>query len=281
MINLKTPEEIVFIRTACEALSNWMEQCIVNLQAGEYLNGIQIAADLKKYTANLNVKSFRQDSLTKVWQMPFSWQKNQNDEEFGSPVCISVDDEIVHSRPTEKKFVPGNIITIDAGLSYYGWHADMARTVIFGFEDDAEGVIPAHAKLINGCRNALYQAYDQCKPGNTLKDISAAISTKARKYGFGVVIDYMGHGIGKELHEEPKICNRPGIFLQYDSIVLRPGMVFCIEPIFTLNNRHTTKAPDNWRIWTQDASMAVHFESEILITKEGHEVLTKLTGEYS
>ena len=274
MIHLKTSEEIALIKVACEALSDWMEDCIARLQNGDYYSGMHIKEDFIEYAASLNEPN-------KAWKMPFSWQKNNAGEEFGSPVCISVNDEIVHSRPTNIKFAPGDVITVDAGLSYYGWNADMARTAIFGSKNNAERAIPAHTKLINSCRNALYQAYDQCIPGNKIRDISTAISQEAKKHHFGVVLDYTGHGIGKNLHEEPRICNAPDIFSQYDSIILRPGMVFCLEPLFTLNNRHTTKAPDDWRVWTQDGSIAVHFESEILITQEGHEVLTKLTGEYS
>jgi methionyl aminopeptidase len=276
MIKLRTPEEIVLIKTACNALSEWMEQCVVNLEIGStYQNGQDIAKELNTYLAHLIYKDHN-----KIWDTPFFWQRNKDGKEFASPLCISINDEIVHSRPTDKKFKTGDIITLDAGLSCDGWCADMARTVAFGAGPDMDGIKEFHYILINICRAALYKAYDQCKPGNTLKDVSTAIYTTANKHNLGTVIDYMGHGIGKNLHEEPRIPNIPELFPHYDSIILRPGMVFCLEPMFTLGKGYTTLAPDKWRVWTQDGSMAAHFESQILITEEGCEVLTKLAGEY-
>ena len=112
MINLKTPEEIVFIRTACNALSGWMESCVGNLRAGTgYFNGFDIELDFLQYLDYL-----RRSCTKHPWDTPFCEQKNSNGEEFGSPVCISVNDEVVHSRPSETKFVFGDIITLDAGF---------------------------------------------------------------------------------------------------------------------------------------------------------------------
>jgi methionyl aminopeptidase len=216
MINLKTPKEIRFIKTACNTLSGWMEGCVSNLRRGTgYFNGVDIELDLEQYLDYL-----RRSCTKQIWDTPFSYQRNQNNA-FGSPVCISINDEIVHSRPTERKFKVGDVITVDAGLSYGGWNADMARTIIFGAGYNMDGVRDDHRLLIECGQNALYDAYDQCKPGNTLRNISTAISRVGK-----------GHG-----------------------------------------------TPDTWKIWTQDGSLAAHFESEILITEEGHEVLTALAGE--
>jgi methionyl aminopeptidase len=277
MISLKAPEEILLIKVACNALSEWMEQCVVNLQAGgTYQHGVDISNELIAYVASL-----RGRDGADIWDTPFSHQKNNAMKEaFGYPICISINDEIVHARPNHNTFHFGDIITLDAGLSCAGWCADMARTVIFGAGADMDGVNKSHYKLIEGCRAALYHAYDRCKPGNTLGDLSSIIGTIAEERKLGVVVDYMGHGIGKDLHEPPRICNKYGLFPQLDSIVLRLGMVFCLEPMFTLGSGRTVLAPDGWKVWTQDASMAAHFESQILITEEGCEVLTRLTGEY-
>ena len=253
-----------------------MEQCIANLQAGgTYRHGKDIAQELDQLLIHLNNKA-----NNKIWDAPFFWEKNSEGEEFASPVCVSVNDEIVHSRPTEVPFKEGDIITVDAGLSYRGWCADMARTVVFGAGPDLDGVNEFHETLLRCCQSALYQAYDQCKPGNTIRQISEAISSEAIEHKLGIVVDYMGHGIGKTLHEDPRIPNFPGIFPHYDEIVLRPGMVFCLEPMFTLGSNQTVLAPDKWRVWSQDGSMAAHFESQIVITEEGCKVLTKLAGEY-
>jgi methionyl aminopeptidase len=272
MIHLKTPEEIELIRIACKELSLWMEDCLDNLRrAYSYTNGVDIRNSFDCYFIDLN-KRYPDNA----WTRPFKSQLNQKNELFDSPVCISVNDEIVHGRPTDKLFETGDIITVDAGLAYHGWCSDMARTVIFN--KDPKELDPA---LLRSCRSALYQAYEQCKPGNTIGDISTVISAEAAEHGFGVIVDYMGHGIGKTLHEEPRICNRPGLFPQYDSVVLRPGMVICIEPMFTKGSGKTILAPDKWMVWTQDGSLAAHFESQILITSDGREVLTRLIEEYS
>ena len=270
MIHLKTPEEIELIRIACKELSLWMEECIHNLEyAHSFTNGEDVRNNLDYYFIDLNKKY-----EGNVWTRPFSYQVNEGNELFASPVCISVNDAIVHGRPTKEPFEYEDIITVDAGLAYHGWCADMARTVSFKKKGR-----PAHS-LIEHTREALYAAYDQCKPGNTLKDISTAIYSVAKAHKLGVIVDYMGHGIGKSLHEEPRISNQPGLFPQYDSVVLRPGMVFCIEPMFVMGKGQTVLAPDKWKIWTQDGSLAAHFESEILITEDGCEILTKLEGEY-
>jgi methionyl aminopeptidase len=275
MIKLKTQNEIALIRTACKALVHWMEQCVANLQMGGYWRGTDIELEFHHYVDYLN-----RANGGELWDTPFAWQKNIDGDPFGSPLCISINDEIVHSRPNERKFKTGDIVTIDAGLSHHGWCADMARTVIFNTGPDMDSANERHLTLVKTCQSALYAAYDQCKPGNTFKDISTVIGMKAGEHKLGVVLDFMGHGIGKTLHEEPRICNLPGFWPQYDNIVMRSGMVFCLEPMFTLGNRRTTIGPDKWLVWTQDGSMAAHMESQILITEEGCEVLTKLTGEY-
>jgi methionyl aminopeptidase len=274
MIKLKTPYEIDLIRIACHRLAGWMAACIEDLRAGNtYDSGISIAEDLEEY-----VKGF--PGTASDWGLPFYGQQSMHRHEFGYPICVSVNDEIVHSRPMPIPFDRDDVITIDAGLSYKGYCADMARTVIYG-----EGPQPGcnqHSMLADRCRLALYQAEAACKPGNTIGDISEAISSAATNIApqLGVVVDYTGHGIGKKLHEEPRICNAPGIFPKYDEIVLRPGMVICLEPMFTLGKGQTVLAGDGWKVWTQDGSIAAHFEDEILITEDGCEVLTRLPGEY-
>ncbi len=272
MIKLKTSQEIALLRKACNALSVWMEQCIANLRIGAtYQNGLDIELELVQYIDQLTPSL----SGLKWWDTPFAYQKNAEGEKFGSPLCISINDEIVHSRPSNKRFETSDIITIDAGLSFRGWCADMARTVIFN-----TGSWSDNSYLVESCQYALNAGIRQCKPGNKLGDISAAIGKVAEESKLGIILDYMGHGIGRGLHEEPRICNRPGLYSQYDSVIMRPGMVFCLEPMFTnSSNGRATLAPDKWKVWTQDGSMAAHFESQILITKEGCDVLTKLTGE--
>ena len=169
MIQLKTKKQIDLMREAGRALAYWMQGVAFNLRYGVMNNGQKIEEDLKLYIARSLAKPERYDTVfDKV-------------KDYGSPICVSINDEIVHSRPTKKPFEVGDIITIDAGLSYKGWMADMARTAIYG---EAGGVINKKAsELVKATRIALHKGEQQCKPGNKISDISTAIREKAREHG--------------------------------------------------------------------------------------------------
>jgi methionyl aminopeptidase len=260
MIQLKNKEELDLMHKACLALAEWMEQCIINLaEAGSYSNGLDISSELDAYAKELGP----------AWDTPFAYQKNCNNEAFSFPVCVSVNDAIVHGTPDEKKFKIGDVITIDAGLSYQGWNADMARTVVFGVGLDMDGVSSDVKRLVRGCYKALNKARTACVIGHALEEISASIQLVANQESLYSIVDYTGHGVGKDLHEEPVITNAPGLLPRYDKVVIRPGMAFCIEPMLTLGTNETIVAPDKWKVWTTDASLAAHFEDEVLIMEEG------------
>jgi methionyl aminopeptidase len=206
------------------------------------------------------------------WTAPFSAV-----DDYGEPICVSINDEVVHSRPTGEEFKPGDIVTIDAGLAYRTWCADMARTVIVQPTKIDEEECQQLSRLITATQNGLIRGTRQCVVGNKIKDISMAIWLEAQKDKYGVIIDFSGHSIGKKLHEEPLIPNIAKKHKHAETI-LRPGMVICLEPMFTLGEGKAIVDEDGWRVFTADGSKAAHLENTIAITKDGPRILTK-TGD--
>jgi methionyl aminopeptidase len=186
---------------------------------------------------------------------------------FPASVCISIDDEIVHGIPGERTIRAGQIVSVDAGAIVDGWHGDGARTFYIG-EPPAEV-----ADLIDTTRLALQAGIAAAVPGHHIEDIAAAVEDVATPRGYGIVRQFVGHGIGTAMHEEPQVPNfrtgRPGRKLE-------PGLCLAIEPMFTLGRAEARVLDDDWTVVTQDRSLAAHFEDSIAITEHGPEVLTSL-----
>ena len=185
--------------------------------------------------------------------------------------CLSVNDAIVHAIPTDRPLQDGDVLGIDLGVLYKGWNSDSAVTVIV-----TDGKLPItnyqlQMKLIEVTKQSMYLGIKQAVPGNHVGDIGHAVQTYVESHGFGVVRDLVGHGIGKELHEEPRIPNfgKPG-----DGPVLQEGMVICIEPMVTAGDWHLVIDNDSWTYRTKDGSLGAHFEHTIAVTKTGAEILT-------
>jgi methionyl aminopeptidase len=186
---------------------------------------------------------------------------------FPGSICASVNEELVHGIPGSRKLNEGDIISIDIGAFYQGYHGDSAWTYRVGkVSEQAE-------KLLDVTEQSLYRAMDQAKPGNRLSDISHAVQTYVELEGFSIVREYVGHGIGAKLHEEPQIPNYgpPGRGPR-----LKPGMVLAIEPMVNAGARYVKTLQDNWTVITEDGSLCAHFEHTVVITPDGYEVLTKL-----
>lgn len=180
--------------------------------------------------------------------------------------CISVNDVVVHGVPRADCFLKsGDLVKIDVCASWEGYCADMARSF---FVDQAS---EADQKLVDVARIALQKGIEQARVGNRLSDISAAIQQEVEKHGFGVVRDFAGHGIGKDMHEAPEIVNygKPG-----KGPILREGMTFAIEPMITAGKYDVYVANDGWTVKTVDRSLAAHVEDTIVITSTGPVVLT-------
>jgi methionyl aminopeptidase len=184
---------------------------------------------------------------------------------FPANTCLSVNDELVHGIPSERALKEGDILSVDAGAIYQGWHGDAALTF-------PVGEVPQDTlTLIAVTEQALQVGIEHSRPGARLGDIGHAISEVAAPHGYGVVREYTGHGIGLQMHEDPQVLNygRPG-----KGMKLRAGMAIAIEPMFNAGSRTTRVLDDGWTVVTIDGSLCAHFEHTVAITPDGPEVLT-------
>lgn len=186
-------------------------------------------------------------------------------------VCVSVNDEIVHGIPGGRVLEEGDVVSVDFGVSYEGYHGDSAFTVTLG-STSAEA-----QRLVEATREALDRGIEQMVPGKRLSDIGHAVQVRAESEGFSVVRQFVGHGIGREMHEPPQI---PNYGPAGRGPRLKPGMVFAIEPMVTAGGPDVAILEDEWTAVTADGSLAAHFEHTILITDHGPEVLTRAPGSH-
>ncbi|MBE5840707.1 MAG: type I methionyl aminopeptidase [Butyrivibrio sp.] len=190
----------------------------------------------------------------------------KNYEGFPASVCISVNDEVVHGIPSADKILKeGDIVTFDTGLIYKGYHSDAARTWGVGkISDEAR-------QLIDVTRESFFEGIKMAKAGNRLYDISKAIDNYIKPYGYGIVRELTGHGIGTSLHEEPMVPN----FKQWRrGVKLQKGMTICVEPMIAMGQRYVGWLDDDWTVVTVDGSLAAHYENTIAITDGEPEILT-------
>lgn len=185
---------------------------------------------------------------------------------YPASICVSVNDEVVHGIPTHERILQeGDIVSLDAGLIYKGYHSDAARTHAVG------QISREAAKLIEVTRQSFFEGIKQAKAGNHLFDISRAIDEYVSAFGYGVVRDLVGHGIGTRLHEEPQI---PNFTQRRRGIRLVPGMTLAIEPMINMGTWEVEWLDDDWTVVTQDGSLSAHYENTILITEGEPEILT-------
>ncbi len=187
---------------------------------------------------------------------------------FPGSICASVNEVLVHGIPSiDILLKEGDVITIDVGAEFKGYHADSAWTYAVGaISEETE-------KLLQVTHDSLFEGLKSAKAGNYLGDISHAIGSYIKPYGFGIPMDFTGHGIGRNLHEDPAIFNDgiPG-----RGILLKEGMTLCIEPMVQLGTDQTTIDPiDKWTVRSKDHSLTAHYEHTIVITQDGYEILTK------
>lgn len=186
-------------------------------------------------------------------------------EGYPASICTSVNESVVHEIPSNRKLKNGDIITIDVVVEYKGYMADTARTYKVG------EVTKEVENLLKYTKEALYKGLSVIKPGIILNDVCTAIESVAKEHGLGVVRELTGHGIGKEMHEDPYIPNYSN---NESNLVLKEGMTLAIEPMFSLGKRDVWLLEDDWTIETQDKSPTAHFEHTIAVTKNGYEILT-------
>ena len=246
-VTIKSPREIELMREAGRILAKTHEELAKNLRPG---------------MSTWDIDHMGEEIIRSYGCIPSF--KNYNG--YPASICVSVNDEVVHGIPHKEHFLDeGDIVSLDAGVIYKGYHSDAARTYGIGeIDDDAK-------KLIEVTRQSFFEGIKFAKAGNHLNDISAAIQKYAESFGFGVVRDLVGHGIGSHLHEDPEI---PNFARKRKGILLQPGMTLAIEPMITEGSYEVVWLDDDWTVMTEDGGCAAHYENTILITENEPEILS-------
>ena len=247
MISIKSEREIELIKEAGKILVDTLKYLESNLHPGLKTKDIDIMCReyLKKRDAIPTELGF---------------------EGYPSSICVSVNDTVVHGIPNDYKLKNGDIVSLDLVVGYKGYQADACRTYAIGDISERRKYLLKHTE------RALFEGIKQVKPGNRVGDISNAIEEYAKKHNLGIVRELCGHGIGKEMHEDPDI---PNFGDKNTGVRLKEGMVLCIEPMLTSGKRFVYVEDDDWTINTEDGSDAAHFENTVLVTKDGYEILTE------
>lgn len=246
-VTIKSPREIELMREAGRILAKTHEELAKNLRPG---------------MSTWDIDHMGEEIIRSYGCIPSF--KNYNG--YPASICVSVNDEVVHGIPHKEHFLDeGDIVSLDAGVIYKGYHSDAARTYGIGqIDDDAK-------KLIEVTRQSFFEGIKFAKAGNHLNDISVAIQKYAESFGFGVVRDLVGHGIGSHLHEDPEI---PNFARKRKGILLQPGMTLAIEPMITEGSYEVVWLDDEWTVMTEDGGWAAHYENTILITENEPEILS-------
>jgi len=246
-IKIKTPEELDVLRIAGKTLSDIVAEVVCSLKTNMTTQEIDLEAEklIAKHKVIPAFKGYRG---------------------FPACTCISVNQEVVHGIPSLKRVKNGDLVSIDIGLIYNDYFSDMAITVPVG-QISAE-----RQKLMDVTRQSLLKGIEQARVGNHLSDISHAVEQHAKAHNFSVVRDFVGHGIGRNLHEEPEI---PNYGPPHCGPVLEEGMVFAIEPMVNIGSWETKITDNGWTVETLDGTCSAHFEHTVAITKNGPEILTQ------
>lgn len=186
-------------------------------------------------------------------------------EGFPATLCTSINDEVVHGIPSNRKLKNGDIITIDIVIGYHGYQGDSAWTYAVGDISTEKKYLMEHTK------KALYKGIEQVCPNNRIGDIANAVETYAKKHNLGIIKELVGHGIGTDMHEEPDV---PNYGQAHTGPRLKEGMVICIEPMLNLGSADVYQLDDGWTIKTDDGKPSAHYEHTVLVTKDGYEILT-------
>ncbi len=184
---------------------------------------------------------------------------------FPNTLCISVNEQVVHGIPSDYVLKEGDIVSVDCGTVMKGFYGDSAYTFAVG------EIAPEVAQLLRVTKEALYKGVAQAKAENRIGDISAAVQEHAERYGYGVVRELVGHGLGRDMHEDPEV---PNYGARGRGPLLKEGMVLCVEPMINLGTKHVVFENDGWTVRTRDRKPSAHFEFAIAIHKNGPDVLT-------
>jgi methionyl aminopeptidase len=248
MVILKLPDEIEKLRTSnlivAEILSELRERVRPGVTTGE----------LNSFCEELSRKKRVKPAFKGYRGYPFA-------------LCTSVNGEVVHGMPSERPLASGDILSLDFGVNYKGYYGDAAITVPVGaVSDEAK-------RLLKVTEAGLHDAIRQATAGNRLGDISSAVQEQVESAGFSVVRDFVGHGIGRSLHEDPQI---PNYGIRGRGIELKPGMVLAIEPMVNEGSYEVQILPDGWTVVTKDGKLSAHFEHSVAVTENGPDILSRI-----
>lgn len=246
-VTIKSEREIELMRESCKRLADVFQNLEAAVKPGITTYEINALGD-KLIRANGGIPNFL------------------NYNGYPASICVSVNDAVVHGIPRKDCVLQdGDIVSLDAGLIYKGYHSDMARTF-------AVGNISEEARLlIERTRESFFAGIEMAKAGNHLYDISNAIDAYIKPFGYGIVRDLVGHGIGTSLHEDPQI---PNFAQRRRGLKLQPGMTLAIEPMINMGRADVEWLDDDWTVVTEDGSWSAHYENTILITEGEPEILT-------
>jgi methionyl aminopeptidase len=256
MITIKTEEEIKIMKEGGKILAGIMAEISAKVKPG-------IATqDLEEVALELIAKH-----KTKPSFKGYKGGAGLEGKPYPSALCISINEELVHCVPSQRILKEGDIVSLDSGILYNGFHSDMAITV-------PVGNVPLEAhRLIVATKKALKRGISKALVGNTFGDVANAIQRHIEGQGFSVIEEFCGHGIGRNLHEDPQI---PNYGKRGEGEEIKEGMVFCLEPMASIGDWKTKKAKDGFGYQMADNSLSAHFEHTIAITKTGNQVLTEL-----
>jgi methionyl aminopeptidase len=247
MIICKTPREIEIMRHAGKIVALTHQELQKHISPGITTKELDAIAEkfIRKYDAIPSFKGYNG---------------------FRGSVCSSVNNELVHGIPSDRILKDGDIISLDIGAKYNGYHGDSAWTYPVGKIDKET------QQLLDVTEESLHLGLKEAKPGERLSNISHSIQTYVEAKGFSIVREYVGHGVGQDLHEDPQI---PHYGPPNKGPRLKPGMVLAIEPMVNAGSRYVKTLSDNWTVVTVDGKMCAHFEHTVAITDDGYEILTK------
>ncbi len=250
-IELKSPREIDIMRQSAKIVATVLKEISEMVQPG------MTTADLDAHAE----KRIREMGATPSFKGYHG---------FPASICASVNNEVVHGIPSKRKVLcAGDVLKVDTGAYYEGFHGDSCITIAVG------EVTPEAAKLIRVAEESLYKGIEQVKAGNYLLDIAGAIEDHVKANGFSVVEDFTGHGVGRNLHEEPSVFNFRT--REMPNVRLRAGMTLAIEPIVNQGSKYTRILADKWTAVTVDNALSAQFEHTVLVTEKGYEILTDRT----
>jgi len=258
MITIKIPEEVEIIAEGGKILAKIMKELENNVKSGITTKELDRLAEslIFKYGGECSFKGY---------------------QNFPACLCTSINEEIVHAVPSDRVLKEGDIISLDIGMKYKGFHTDMAITLPVG------KINPETKRLIEVTKKALEIGIEKVKPENHIGDISRAIQKYVESQGFNVVRELCGHGIGREIHEDPQILNSVSFekklvdkvkYVEDGNIEIEAGMVLCLEPMVTVGDWHIKKSRDGFGFKTKDDSISCHFEHTVAVTKNGAKILT-------